>query len=182
MKNKLRVYYCNAHSIRNKFSELHSIAYTETFDIIVISESWLKTRTRDLLSQYSIKGYKIVSNERENRPGGGILVYISERLKFTEIKINNMPIEINIIALEIKVFRNTFKLISIYRPPHQTVEIDSLFYNSLSNLISENTIFIGDFNNPSVNFNLLEGQGEGKRLLEFMENMYLEQYVTEPTR
>ena len=54
---KLKVYYVNTRSLRNKFSELEELAFSENYDIIGITESWLNTEVRDFLAEYKIPGY-----------------------------------------------------------------------------------------------------------------------------
>ena len=56
-QNYLKVFYVNARSIRNKFSDLEEIALTNNYDIIAITESWLNTDDRDFLAEYRLPNY-----------------------------------------------------------------------------------------------------------------------------
>ncbi|MBW6351538.1 endonuclease/exonuclease/phosphatase family protein, partial [Pseudomonas aeruginosa] len=79
----LKVFYANARSIRNKFSDLEELVFTENYDVIGITESWLNTEDRDFLAEYSLPGYVMFEKSRINRNGGGILLYIKESLNPT---------------------------------------------------------------------------------------------------
>ena len=74
------MYYVNARSLRNKFSELEEIAFTEKYDIIGVTESWLILQSRDFLAEYNIPGYVTFEKSRVNKHGGGVVLYIKDSL------------------------------------------------------------------------------------------------------
>lgn len=152
------------------------------YDVVCITESWLDTSNRDFVAEYSLRGYKIYNDDREGRNGGGVILYVSEKLNVVQLNINNTVAEFNAVGVEIKTDNFTFNLILAYRPPRLTHDKDREIFHALNNVISSNTVLIGDFNYPNVNFEEMTGDGEGSRLIDFMENNYFTQYVLEPTR
>ena len=79
--SKIKVYQTNARSLRNKFTELSSLVASQNFDIICITESWVsESVNRDFLSEYELNGYNAYFYQRENRQGGGIILYVKSKL------------------------------------------------------------------------------------------------------
>ena len=72
----------------------------------------------------------------------------------------------------------------MYRRPDHSPNEDTDLYNLMQEtLTSDETIIVGDFNLPKINWNLGTSDALGaKRLLDFMDENYLEQMVKEPTR
>ena len=70
----------NARSLRNKFSDLEELAFTENYDLIGVTESWLNLCNRDYLAEYNIPGYVTFEKSRVNKNGGGVILYIKANL------------------------------------------------------------------------------------------------------
>ena len=71
----------------------------------------------------------------------------------------------------------------VYRPPRQNEENDKLLYTEIENAIDQkDSVIVGDFNNPNINWKNLTADAEGNRLLELMEDNFMSQVVSEPTR
>ena len=94
------MFYVNARSLRNKFSELEEIAFTEQYDIIGVTESWLNLLNRDFLAEYNIPGYITFEKSRLNKSGGGVILYI--KASFNPILLSK-PVITNVDALFILV-------------------------------------------------------------------------------
>ncbi len=75
----------NARGIRNKFPDLDTLAASEDYHIIGVSESWLDTENRDFLTEFNLPGYFLFSWERRDRLGGGVLLYVKTSLQATLI-------------------------------------------------------------------------------------------------
>ncbi|KAL7630702.1 UNVERIFIED_CONTAM: hypothetical protein RMT77_019088 [Armadillidium vulgare] len=73
-------------------------------------------------------------------------------------------------------------LINVYRPPSSESEVDILLYTELSRISEGYTIILGDFNCPNINYDLLDADAEGKRLLKFLGDSFLFQINDCPTR
>ena len=150
-----------------------------SWDIVSITETWINTRDRDYIGEYSIEGYSIFHKDRLHKVGGGILIYIKEGLNPTEIKLNNNH-ELICIELNLNI---VVRLVLVYRPPNQTAEIDRNLYHTLGEIIENKTsIIVGDFNSPSINWESLCSNNEDSKLLDFYSDHFLTQFVDKPTR
>ena len=109
----LSVFHINIRSLRNKISYLSDIA--SEYDIICVSETHLNenVNTSDLI----IDGYypNPIRKDR-NAHGGGLLIYVSERL----LVKRQEHLEYNTESIWIKVIfpRLSFLICCVYRPPN----------------------------------------------------------------
>ena len=165
----------------NKRDELVAYAMSENPDIISITETWLNTSDKHLISEVNIPGYNMFLNCRENRKGGGVILYIKDTISATEIeKVNRAAYES--IYVKIKVNGKYIILATIYRPPKMSLEDDSLLYDEIEAVVkTKPSIICGDFNLPRINWRLLSSDSEGSRLLKLIKKLYLSQFVSEPT-
>ena len=79
----------NARSLNKNIIELKAILELTEFDVICISESWLRSRTPK--DRFMIEGYKIFRSDRKNKRGGGACIYVREEFDCKRIKIPNSP-------------------------------------------------------------------------------------------
>ncbi len=71
----------------------------------------------------------------------------------------------------------------MYRPPKLQAADDTALYNEIQSLIQgKNAIVIGDLNCANVDWRLLIGDQEGSRLINMVEDSFLTQVVTQPTK
>ena len=171
----------NIRSIRNKFNELHSLINAENFDIIALTETFI-TSSVDLDGEYQIPNYKLFTKNRPSR-GGGVAIYCKSNLNPIEINTSN-DINVEHLCVQINANSNKTNINVIYRRPSQSLEIDTKMYDSLQGTINNiDTIILGDFNLPQIDWaNLTYVESESERLISFVDNNFLHQQVTEPTR
>lgn len=84
--NSFKIGHFNAQSLNpclNKFQEIFSMIYKSKFDIIGISETWLKPSILD--SAVKIPGFNMYRCDRDLRKGGGVAFYVSSKLKCKEL-------------------------------------------------------------------------------------------------
>ncbi len=71
----------------------------------------------------------------------------------------------------------------IYRPPKAQAADDTALYEEMKSVIqNKQAVIIRDFNWPSIDWNSMNGDREGNRLIEMAEDAFLTQIVTQPTR
>ena len=173
----------NARSLRNKFSDLEEIAFTENFDIIGVTESWLNVEVRDYLAEYKIPGYTMFDKSRVNRNGGGILFYIKENLNPVLL---SKPSIANIDVLVILLRNNQgikLALTLIYRPPAQSVQTDSDIFDQISEISdTHDTVILGDLNLPTTKWGEPLISHHGHDLYNNLKESSLTQFVQNPTR
>ncbi len=85
--------------------------------------------------------------------------------------------------MEITANNKKLTLATVYRPPKQQAVDDIALYEELHSLTqSREAIIIGDFNCPNIDWGQLTGDQEGNRLIEMVEDSFLTQVETQPTR
>ena len=67
------------------FDEFQVILYQHPFDIITLSETWLRN-DKNLLQYVKIPGYSFCYKNRDERRGG-VGMYIQDTIKYTERQI-----------------------------------------------------------------------------------------------
>ena len=80
-RNHTSIAYLNAQCLNTSIDEFNVKLNTYGFDIISISETWLK-ENKDLIDYVQIQGYEFIYNNREHSRGGGAAYYIKEHLEF----------------------------------------------------------------------------------------------------
>ena len=151
------------------------------YHIIGVTESWLDMSNRDYIAEFQLSGYTIFSCERENRIGGGVILYIHSSLHPISIKIE--PINgMDIVFIKLKNNSSRKILGLIYRPPARPAEIDRLLFESISETIRQcETIIMGDFNLPVTRWRNPLRYHTGHDLYTNLLESELHQHVHEPT-
>lgn len=169
----------NARSIRNKMAEFRSMVATEKLDIIGITESWIRTDTRDFEAEFELLGFKMFRKDRVRREGGGVLLYVKDHLNPIECKIESGH---ELLGIELTGLEKHVHIFLVYRPPHQLTDVDVSLYDQLNNLIRDRlSIVTGDFN-CRVNWEDRTSDADGRRLINFADDNFLTQWVDQPTR
>jgi len=162
-----------------KVSELECIATANKPDIIAVAETWCHSGITNAF--LSISGYEVIPDLRMDRVntgggrGGGLIVYARCGIKV--LKIDQEILHSQLISF--KVSDVTFNL--VYRPP--SAGADSIV--ELTNLVKSakgNTVFLGDFNMPSIDWNGGGGRGRERDFQEAVEECFMQQLVDFPTQ
>ncbi len=78
---------------------------------------------------------------------------------------------------------NKITIETIYRPPKQQAADDAALYEEIHTITqSKQSVIIGDFNCPNIDWTTMHGDREGNRLLEMLGETFLTQIVPQPTR
>ena len=173
--------YTNARSIVNKIQELKLLAADCSPDVIAVSESWTHCA---ISNQYlSIPNYSIVArhdrNDTQNGRGGGLLIYVNEKLQSTETSCQsdfNQYCSVQIISTE----GSPIHIYLIYRSPNSNAANNDKLIEVL-NGASNNAIVIGDFNYPNANWETLSGCTDSQVLIDTSLDKFWTQYVDFPT-
>lgn len=95
------------------------------FDVLAFSETWYS----DAANVVNLNGYKLETNSRRTKTGGGVALYMKESLLYEavpEYTVMNSGIESLFIAT------NAHVLGVIYRPPSGPLE---LFYDAFNTIL-----------------------------------------------
>ncbi len=70
----------------------------------------------------------------------------------------------------------------MYRPPKLQAADDTALYEEINSVTrNKEAVIIGDFNCPSVDWNIMHGDQEGSSLVEMIVDAFLTQIVNQPT-
>ena len=152
------------------------------FDAIILTETWAKNETQSLCH---IPGYQAVHNNRPDRTGGGVSIFIKDNVEFDVIDdLNKSSDDIEMLGIKLildKTVNSSMNLTGIYRPPNGNTEV---FMSSLSNAINGNrltasdSILTGDFNLCLLN----EYSAVTRNFMNVMSSLFFRPIVTRPTR
>ena len=146
--NDFSIFHLNVRSLVKNHEDLSPLLANidHKFSVLAITETWIKD---DDPYDLNFDGYNSISNHRSDRTGGGVGLYIDEKLTYqvlTEYNISNSSV-FESLFVEICIPNNKNILIgAIYCPPNGNPEefLDK-FNESLSSLTRANKL-TGDFN------------------------------------
>ena len=108
------------------------------------------------LSEIGIDGFSVYPHNLNSREGRGMVTYISTKLNYTEISLENSFSEYQ--YFEIMMRHNLkFHLVIIYRSPSSAEVNNEKLWSLLEDLAKsepENLLIMGDFNLPSIEWSL----------------------------
>ena len=171
----LKILYLNAQSLGGKIDELACTTKVSEPDIILVTESWCNSEITDAF--LTIPGYDLQQELRRDREdtaggrGGGLLVYTRNGTRI-------LPIDNKVQQSQYCKF--TVKDIVIhleYRSP--STKNSSIA--ELAEVIREaerNSIFIGDFNLPEINWQTGKTTTRSQVFLDAIEDSAMEQLVS----
>ncbi|KAJ7422683.1 mitochondrial fission process protein 1 [Willisornis vidua] len=114
--------------MRNKQDEFEALAPSQRFDIIVISETW-----RDDSCDWTIllDSYRLFRRDKQGRKGGGVALYVIERLECMELTAGNGTVES--LWVSIKGQTNDMDVIVrvCYRPQGPDDDANKLYFEEL---------------------------------------------------
>ncbi len=167
----ISVLYTNVRSLIPKHDELLAYIVTEELDVIAITETW--GNSSHLIAEFSIAGYESVHKNREYKRGCGV-IYVKNAL--TALKMDKQDAE-NYDSVHVN--NDCDYLQTIYRPHKAQAADDTALYEEIKYVIQNKlAVIIGDFNCPSIDWTSMNGDEEGKRLIEMTEDAFLTQIVT----
>ena len=111
---------------------LNKASHGKKIDVILLCETWQNKNSPSI----SIPGYNYIHKYRKHKMGGGVGIFVSDRIQFTEIKITTTYECIKHVLINIKTknLNNSITLGSMYRPLNTN---DSLFVEEDKNLLRE---------------------------------------------
>ena len=135
-------------SLRNKFSDLKTLATFEDFHIIAVSESWINTENRDFLAEYHLPGYSIFTCERQNKKSGGVFFYVKARLNPIVLQTEKID-NVDVTFLQFKTRSKKIIIGLIYRLPAHNNNIDRKLFDQIIEVSNSfESVIFGDFNLP----------------------------------
>ena len=185
-KNKLSIAHLNTQSLCSSFAEFTVFVNNYDFDIITVSETWLKN-DKLMLDHVKLEGYEVVFRNREDRRGGGVAIYVKSCYKF-KLRKDIMNIEPTIehvwIELSYKNKNSGILLGACYQDNFNDTS-KAEWLNKLDNVFAQikpkwdsTTILCGD-----MNINTLNKECHSLKLYQaILEGHGLKQHIIQPTR
>ena len=193
-KQNFRALVVNCDSIMNKRIELENLVNSTDPDIIIMTESKLKSST--LNSEFLPPGYKASCKDRTSEDGGGVVMIATRDSLITE-DVDIVSVSAEVIWIKVLLMDGSPLYVgAFYRQPsdHTPAQIDELeksldqIADKMRNEPSATVFLGGDFNAPDVDWESLSvphfssNKSICQRLLEVLGLHSLEQQQMEPTR
>ena len=127
---------------------LHELSAAVVFDVIGLSETWLKDNI--CLDEFQMDGFTLYTQNRTNKGGGGVALYVCN--KYKQIRLEPLCSEVENCMETITVqiyFKNNVRINfgCVYRAPNTNVQVFNDNIGKYLAEISKNTTFVcGDFN------------------------------------
>lgn len=190
-----------------KLNILREQCATEDIFTICLCETWLDSSICD--EEVGIPGYQLYRCDRKSRSRGGTAIYLKDYLVVNKndfLNFSNDYCEVCAVYIQ----KQNIALISVYRPPGTSTHNFSEALSTIEEWIQEHltssteTLIFGDFNFSHLKWSRTESsdileevvipsrqlnvsassalQEQANRLLDFADNNYLMQTVSECTR
>ena len=171
---KLSLLLWNARSLNKQLNTFQSYIYSENYEIIAITETWLHNHTYS--KELFPTNYNILRNDRDSK-GGGVLPAFKDSLNVKQL---TSPNNLEILSVEVD---SNLVLCLIYRPPNADDQHNSSLLSYLSSLDStKNIVIISDLNLPDADWNTYSGcSTTSDEFTELAFNLNLTQFVTGPS-
>ena len=144
----------------------------------MLCETWCNTNTN--MASLNINGYELLMDLRRDRSdtangiGGGLIVYARNGLAVLPCDETS---DFNQYCKFIISDRSdSYYIYLVYRPPSAGVASKDKLCELLRSA-EKNSIFVGDFNLPSVNWDSGEARGEDERVVQELQENNLTQLV-----
>ena len=185
-KGKIKVLFGNVQSLMPKMDILQALTKTNLYDIVGINESWLDMKEKNCQAEIAMQDFRsfTVDKPSQSKRGGGSVLYVKNSLR-PIIRRATATTAYEVIHVDIMPSEGiTLKIILVYRNPRITVAEEEVLFEELDNIISSSheTILMGDFNLPEINWTTMETTGRGTRMIRLVNENNLKQHVHAPTR
>ena len=183
-RSRISISHLNTQSITSSFAEFEAMLTKHKFDIITLSETWLKDNPL-LLNHVTIPGYKNEFNNRDGKRGGSVGLYIREGLQYKRRDdITRKDSTMEQLWLQVKSEKDSF-LLAVFYQPSSVLADKRIWLQKFESLIAYvNTFWTGPIIiTGDTNINLLKKDTElYNQYSDTLENLGLKQHITKPTR
>jgi hypothetical protein len=174
----------NARSMCNKLCELHYLLYNDSYDIVLVTESWLNSRHPDGLIDPNSK-YNILRCDRQSSVGGGVCVFISKSYIVTEVDTRELYPHLELCCFDVDYRDTSIRFFCVYRSPSDNnCMVDLVDCLTRFSVTKGPCIITGNLNCGDINWSQLTAPNDSvqDKLLTFSMLNGFTQLVTEPSR
>ncbi len=150
-------------------------------DVIAITESWANSSYP--MTELAIAGCESYNKNRQHRKEGGVICHLKNT--FSAIKIEKQDAQnYDTVFVELTTTGNKELLVAIVcrLPKHIRTDDTALYEEIQSTIRNKNAVIFGAYNCPNIHWNSIHGDQEINRLIEMLDDSFLSQIVTQPTR
>jgi len=190
------LYHCsllNARSLVNKTHEFQQLLYCCSYDLILVTETWLWSEISSGLLDPKSRYYVLRQDRTDSHHGGGVVAFISQYLSVCQVPIDSQFVSLELLCFDVLVSKKTVRFFVVYRPPNGGGRSSADVVDNMRLLIAclkeytagiENSIIVGDFNLPKVNWqtNSSCGDNTARLFLDFVSTRGYYQLVSFPAR
>ena len=181
-KDGFSLLHLNIRSLQKHFDQLKTLLdlVNYRFSIIALTETWLQSSPH---SYFNLEGYKLITNNRQGKTGGGVALYIDCELNFKiREDLNCFSDTLESLFVEITVPKAKDIIAGVmYKPPSANhIEFLNIFQNQLIQMTPDKKVccISGDFN-----INLLNHTNPGSQALMDLATSYsFLPIIDKPTR
>lgn len=162
----LKILQWNSRSIKSNKASFEQFVLDYKPDICLISETWLTTK-----DNFRLKNYNITRQDRLDKIGGGVGIFVHKRYSFQILKFQLIPNELDICGIVLNLNNTVISFISVYNPPKFSCDIN-MWNNILKQ--TQGLIFLGgDFNAHHQSFGDSYSNSMGNKLVEMTNDNHL---------
>ena len=182
-------YNINSIMAEGRIEQLSNHCRLLNINVLVLTETKLDQLIPNSLLM--IPGYHEPIRHDRNRNGGGVLVYVSEKLVLSQ-KTQLQSEHFEHVWIDVKYQNKTICINALYRPPHQTAYDHDLFLNTVQDMLEKMTnydnaslkLVIGDMNfgNSYCTSIPLNPKPLDSAASDLFSNFGLKQLINIPTR
>jgi hypothetical protein len=172
----LSIIHLNIQSLVNKIDQIRLFCAIYKPNLLCLTESWLTSKHTDF--EFKISGYKIHRCDREDKKGGGVIVYsiVDRNFDLERIKLENqLNIEYVTLRLHHKHSRPFF-VTTLYCPPSNVKILKSSFFDLFCEILGNECIFLGDTNID------LKSKTDSKSWRKTIESFNFKQIISQSTK
>ena len=148
------------------------------FSITGFTETWLKPSN---IETFGISGYNHVGLTRQSGKGGGVSLFISDDIVYSEIQeLNMVEDHIECIFIKITIRGHTYFIGLVYRPPNSNItEFSNTMHSILDKVASKPCYIMGDYNLDLIKHEI---HHPTENFLDTMYANYFIPLINRPTR
>ena len=175
----IKIAHINARSISKHIHEITRVVQATTFDVIGVSETFIKKDTPKNLIK--IEGYTLFNKNRTGKCGGGVGLYVINHMKAKLIKLPQEIDQPEIIFIELSTQHSKMAVGVCYKPPKIPYGVFAMIQETLAYITTKyiHTVIIGDFN---INYLKPESLPVNFLQVNIGEPFGLKQIINNPTR
>ena len=188
LKTHISICHLNTQLMTPTFDEFQFIVNESKFDIITLSETWLKN-DKHLLEYVNLPGYKSSNKNRDEKRGGGVGVYIKDRITY-KIRNDKISLEDSLEHLWVEIKGKNKKssyLIGVaYQPSSENakkiewIEKIDAASSSIKSTWASTIILAGDTNIDLLSSSMTRDMYE--QMLHTYQYYTISCHITKPTR